>query len=435
MRYRSLPYFVLLLSISSMIHARPITLPDALTMAQAHSYDIKRTTAEADAADKQLQANHRDRWPTLSVAANAYYTDYVSTLSLELPAGTIVREVGVHDNYQTDVRLTLPLYTGGRIGTGIRLAQSEQAIRKALAESSRQQIALETRNAWLRLYRSTELVRASEAAMKRVDIVTKDVQSLFSAGAADSVAILEVLVATTKAQSDMDAAQSMRRADEITLAVLLGLPANESLEITDTLPLPVIDSLLPEQFWTNSPTYQVAENRTASARSSIRTAQSEYLPSLSAYTGYSYGRPNLDRFNNTWNDNLSVGASLSWSLNLGGKAFKSESSRRSLVQAAEQQQQLVAEQLSREAQLARERMRLTYEQYNNAVNTFQLSSRNFALAKSQHGEGDLSINRLLQIEADLARAEAATAAAKSDFYLAQSVWFYTTTSDKLEKGI
>ncbi len=435
MRYRSLLLSISLLFATAVVNARPITLPEALAIAQAHSYDIKRTVAEADAAEKQAEANQRDRWPTLSVGANAFYTDYVSKLSIELPTTTIEREVGVHDNYQTDVRLTLPLYTGGRIGTGIRLAQSEQEIRKALVEASRQQIALETRNAWLRLYRSTELVRATQAAMNRVNIVSKDVLSLFSAGAADSVAVLEVLVATTKAESDLDAAQSARRADEITLSILLGLPVNEALEISDTLPLPIIDSLLPELFWTHSPTYKVAENRTTAAKHAIRTAQSEYLPSLSAYTGYSYGRPNLDRFNNSWNGNAIVGASLSWSLNLGGRSFKSESSKRTMVLAAEQQQQLIAEQLSREAQLARERMRLMYQQYENAANTFRLSTRNFALAQKQHTEGDLSTNRLLQIEADLARSEAATAAAKTDFYLAQSAWFYITTSDKLEKGI
>lgn len=437
MPIRMIPVFILLFLVThSLTEARSISLGEALSMAQAHSFDIKRTMAEAEAANQQLAASKSERLPTLSLNANAFYNDYVPTLKIEIPpAVSIEREVGVHDNYQTDVRLTLPLYTGGKIGSGIGFAQSEQKVREALAQATKDQIALSVRTYWFKLSRSTELVRATTAARKRVEIVNKDVQSLYDAGAADSVDILDAAIALTKASADVDAATSQKRSDEIGLAILLGIDPNESLEIVDTLPMPTADTLLPESFWTSNPNYVAATGRSDAARQSLRLAQSDYLPTLAAYAGYSYGKPNLDRFNNDWNGNATVGATLSWSLNIGGKSFKSAASKRLLIDAAQQQQNQVAEQLSREAQLARERMNLALDQYMSAMRTYDLSNKNYALAQGMHGEGAISTNRLLEIETDLSRAEAAMTAAKSDFYITQSSWYYTIGSDKLQKGI
>ena len=63
-----------------------------------------------------LRAARATRLPTLSAEVATFYIDNVPTLDISLPTGqTFSRPVGVHENYQMDWRLTVPLFTGGRI--------------------------------------------------------------------------------------------------------------------------------------------------------------------------------------------------------------------------------------------------------------------------------------------------------------------------------
>jgi len=218
------------------------------------------------------------------------------------------------------------------------------------------------------------------------------------------------------------------------LLTRLGLSPREQIELSDTLldPGPTLAEL--------NPTGPRAELQAAVAAvrlnsAKVRNEQAAYYPSLAVYSGYSYGKPNNDPFSGEWNDNFSVGAQLQWSFNLGSKAKKRKASAWYELDAARFRHDLVIETISREIELAFEQMRLAHEKYLSSRLEFQLTSENYKLALAQHQSGALSSNRLLEIEATLSQAQSALAAAKVDFYMAQSAYYHTIGDEKLGKGI
>ncbi|HWR83444.1 MAG TPA: TolC family protein, partial [Candidatus Deferrimicrobium sp.] len=97
---------------------REVTLQQALNLALQHSHDLKAAQAHSKAYQATLGSARSARWPTASVTATAFYKTEVPSFDLTLPIinQTMRREIGTKENYQTDVRLTLPLFSGGRIG-------------------------------------------------------------------------------------------------------------------------------------------------------------------------------------------------------------------------------------------------------------------------------------------------------------------------------
>jgi outer membrane protein TolC len=341
--------------------------------------------------------------------------------------------VGVHDNYQTDLRLTMPLFTGGKIGGGVDLAKASSEYYSALEKADSQQVDLLARVQYLSLSSADKSLDAARATLKRAEVTVNDIESMYRAGAADSVDLLEVQLARSNAAFAVKGAESNRRSAEIKLAVLLGLRVAEPITLTTSFAEPETEKLS-TAVSPDKPQLQAAEAGIMQGRSSLKLAKSDYFPTLAAYGGYSYGKPNLDRFNNTWNHYWTVGANLSWSFNIGGKTVNRAASARHALEASLHVRDNVQEQLSREAELAVEQVKLAYERYTSAKDQYRIAGNNYRLAKQELLHGSMSTNRLLEIEAGLNAAQALLAGAGVDYQIALSQYYFAIGSNKLSEG-
>jgi outer membrane protein TolC len=425
---------VMLLLSGSLASARDLSLEQALDLARQHSYQLKASQSEAEAARASLKAAGAERFPTLSATAYATYLSYVPSLNIEIPPAVhLEREVGVHDNYQTDLRLTMPLFTGGKIGGGVDLAKASSEYYSALEKADSQQVDLLARVQYLSLSSADKSLDAARATLKRAEVTVNDIESMYRAGAADSVDLLEVQLARSNAAFAVKGAESNRRSAEIKLAVLLGLRVAEPITLTTSFAEPETEKLS-TAVSPDKPQLQAAEAGIMQGRSSLKLAKSDYFPTLAAYGGYSYGKPNLDRFNNTWNHYWTVGANLSWSFNIGGKTVNRAASARHALEASLHVRDNVQEQLSREAELAVEQVKLAYERYTSAKDQYRIAGNNYRLAKQELLHGSMSTNRLLEIEAGLNAAQALLAGAGVDYQIALSQYYFAIGSNKLSEG-
>ncbi len=430
-------YYVVLfvVMLASAAYPRDLTLDQALRLAEQHSYRVKQAEANLEASGASVTAAKAERLPTLSVEAVATYIDDVPSLEIEIPPlVSLSREFGANETYLADFHLTLPLYTGGRISSGIRAAQSEEAYRGALASLSLDQIQLRTRLDYLGLRRAMELRQAALASLNRTGILLDDVQNGLDAGVADSVDLLEARLARTRAEFAVRQADIGIRSSEIKLLVDLGLSPGETLRLTDSLPEPsavipatVIDGARPE--------LMASASMVMLKGAQLQATSADLYPTLGLFTGYSYGKPNNDPFSGDWNDNITVGAQLQWSFNLGGRTSAKKKAVGFELEAARRYHDDLRESIDREVDLAFEQVKLAHERYVSARLEHRLTSDNYRLASNRHEAGVLSSNRLLEIEAALTAAEATMAAARIDFYIAQSGYLYATGDDNLGKGI
>jgi outer membrane protein len=417
----------------SAVQPRELTLQEAFDLAIQHSHQLKKAKAERKAYQSALRSAQAARLPTLSAESFAFYRDEVPSFDITIaPDRTLSREIGSHENYQTDLRLTMPLFTGGKISSGIKAAGAQLDLYRALEESSLEQLIYQTRVEYLMLYRAERLQEVAQASQGRAQIILKDVRACLEAGTADSTDLLEANLAYNEAALKVDEAQSARRLAEIGLRTLLNLPARESVNAIDKLPPPVGRAIY--HIFVSKPELRATRAAISLSQAQMKQVRSAYLPTISTYAGYSYGKPNLDWFNKTWMDYFTIGAQLSWSLNIGMKEKYEVNRARFLYEAARKELDNLTERLDCEALLALEQVTLARNQYSTAKFRQRTAADNYRLATRRHDQGALSANRLLEIEAKLSEAEAALETAVVDYHLAESAYFYALGSEQLKEG-
>jgi outer membrane protein TolC len=423
------------LILSATLSARELSLRQALELAQQHSFELKRARAEADASSSSLKQARAGRLPTLSASATAAYNSFVPSMSLEIPPVLqISREIGGNEMYQADLSLSVPLYTGGRIGSGIRSATAVRDYRLALTEASLQSVLYQSRLAFLHLYRSESLLDAAAASHKRALVIQGDVISLLAAGAADSMDILEANLNLTVAELNLKSARSLRRQEEITLLLYLGLPVSDSLVLTDFPKESRRETFAPRVMEISKPELRAADASVTLSETLVRSSRSASLPSIALFGGFSYGKPNRDFFNYGWSENFTVGATMNWSFNIGNRTGHTVGAQRHRWLAAASERDRLAERIDKQVRLSQENERLAWERYLIAQQRFAISADNYRLATSRRKMGTLSANRWLEIEAALREAESAKAAALADYYIARTTFYYAVGKNLLEEG-
>lgn len=412
----------LMLTLGVAAQARELTLTQAEQLALEHSFTLKRAAAAHESAQATAGAARAERFGHVSLSAVGSWVSDIPQLTINLPTMTISRDVGIHENYQTDLRLSLPLYTGGRLSAGIAQASANADIMEALHRASREQVRFTSQAEFFATLASQRAVRIAETSQKRAQTILSDARSLYAAGVADSVALLESELASTRATLAVANAVSTSRQAQIRLATLCGLPLDEPLTLTN----PNSETVTPTDATIDSSKPELASAAAAVRlnRALVRRTLADYLPSLAAFGGYSYGRPNLDRFNNSWNDYATVGANLTWSFSPGGKTRREHQAARWSLEAAERDAQAVGESLQQGAHLALEQLRLATTKHETAARELQLGEASYRLAQAQHREGTLSANRLLTIESDLTAAEISAELSAVNVQLARAAYLY-----------
>jgi outer membrane protein TolC len=425
---------LLILAVATAAEATELSLSEAFRLAREHSFELAASRARAGAAGEALRATRAERLPTLTATAGARFVDEIPVLDIRLsPQMAITREIGAKENYLGEISVTLPLFSGGRISAAIDLARANRDYYRALLKADTLQLLHRTRQEYLGLIRADRKVAVAVASLERARLIHGDVQSLYAAGAADSLDLLETGLAFSHAEFALAAAESDRRAGEIRLALLLGLPVDEPISLTSTFAEPSAEPILTPSVDPGRPELVASEARITAGEQAVTVATADLYPSLGVYAGYTFGRPNIDWSNERWNDYFTVGASLNWSFSVGRRQQHRRGEARAQLEAVRYQHDRLSEQFDLEAELAAEAVGLAYDRYGTALGELTIARSHYRLASRKHAEGSLSANRRLEIETTLTEAEAALAAALVDYHMALGNYYFVTGSSLLRE--
>ncbi|OGC94376.1 MAG: hypothetical protein A2W25_11305 [candidate division Zixibacteria bacterium RBG_16_53_22] len=430
----ALASLVLVLAFSGVGQAqRIITLPEAIQLSEIHSFNLGSLRHDSLAGQFDLAASKALRYPTLSAGATSFYTDEVQ--KIELPFST--SELGSNENYLADMRLTLPLYTGGRISNQIRMQSSLAGLRGYNVQAARLQSAYQARHAYLSLMMAMSGAAAAEASLRRVEILGRDVTNLFASGLADSVDILDSQLALERAQRTHNERQTAVENALSLLAQLTGLARAEIVIADEELPTPDIEpyenaGAVPEKI--ERPELAALESRADAARHSVGLAQAGNLPNLSAFGGYTVGKPNRDFVGNDWNDYWTVGLNLNWEFNLGLRTIRNVSSARESARSATLARDNLEESIRLGARVTYDNLRQAFRNYAVSLREFQIADRKYHLGAERERAGTLSVNRLIELEADLASTEQLHRSAVINYYLAETEYLYAIGSKRIYGG-
>jgi outer membrane protein TolC len=444
--------------------ARPLSLDEALDLAESRSEQVAIARTGVERAGGQLSRARADLFPQLSASASydralasefsgifddvssgqpcdAFVADPSASVEMRLAeleravdcgaTGATIDSSGFTDlpfgrknTYRVNVSFSQNLFSGGRIGAQVAQANAARTAADVTLAAARAQLALDVVQAYYDAALSARLLEIAEATYTQADATLAQTRMGFDAGTQPEFELLRAQVARDNLRPAVIRSQSQRDIALLRLKQLLEIPPAEAISLTTPLEgdgppapahLPVaIDAPIPESVPDDLIRAPVREAE-ASVRqldATVDAARAQRFPTISLTS--SYGEvaypsdvPTFGDFRRNW----TVGAIVQLPILTGGRLRADEVIARADRDAARYRLQQTREITILDSLTTYEELRAARASWEASAGTVQQAERAYQIAELRYKEGvstqlELSDAQVLLVQAQATRAQA-----------------------------
>jgi outer membrane protein TolC len=397
-----------------------LPVEEAIAIALANSPDLGQARARVARAAARVREARSAFFPVLGYSASA--RRYIE--ARDEPTWFDPYPDEGTDIYETGLELTYNLYSGGERLHDLRAAQDRELTAKHDQEQMHDEILQAVRHAYYQVLLAREAIGIASASRRFSERQRLDARARYEAGTGLLTEVLTFRTRVLEADAQIVEARNAHRISRLALQEIMATPLPN--HVTLILPEPDLSKVAQ---MTSEEYIEIAEaNRSdlASLRSlysaalhRVRARRAEYHPVVDAEVAWEFRSPDGVDFN--WDDdNLVIGAELSWELFDGGR-------RGARVLEAEKDAQLVAEtyrQLRLAVRTAVQQALANIEEstlrHDLAVQTVRTAEENLRHLTEQYRAGVITITEVTEGELRLMDARLREIQAQIDILLSLS---------------
>jgi outer membrane protein len=310
--------------------AKNLTLDEARQVALERNLSVVQAQNNVQSAQSSVLSAYGGYLPTLSLSGgwNRSQNDRSASVT-EVVAGSAINippEFSVTNNFSTNLSARYTIFDGFARGARVSQASSNAVATEYSSSRTRQGVVFQVESAYLNVLRNEQLVKVSEENLKRdrrqLERITEsnrvgalsiaDVYRQQSTVAQDELALITAQNNFDKSKADLVALIGLDALDEYAFSDPTISPEISPDELTKTSEKYGSVQSLRERALKARPDYSAAKEQLSAADAGVTQGRSGYMPTISAFGGYSLSNTELSRLSD--NKNLSWGLSLSWSL-------------------------------------------------------------------------------------------------------------------------
>ena len=277
-------------------------LDQAVARALGESEEVRTALAQQALAESQVVQTRAGAFPQINanVAYNRTLASIFDGLSLGAPGGGDDIEVpeddapvlpfGRPNTWIATLSMTQPLYSGGRISTGLDIARNVRRAAEMEVLEAEADITLQVRSAYFQAVLAQDLVGITQEAYALADAQLQQVELFQQQGTASEFDVLRARVERDNLEPSIVEAQNAVRLAELNLKRLTNLPAEQPLELTTPL-TPVmaeVDRAALGEALRQRPALDAMEQVVEAREGAVRIARAARLPSVGASANFSY---------------------------------------------------------------------------------------------------------------------------------------------------
>ena len=303
-----------------------LTLSQALSRALGESQEVRLARSQVALADAQVTAARAAALPQLNGALNYTRTfdspfrtggitipdslrfDPDPTASIEerlryleerVPSaglggiGSLFGNLpfGQQNAYVASLTGSQPLYSGGRVGAALRIANDYRATAQLGLVEATADIVLQIRNAYFRALLAQELETIAAAAVSQAQSFLEQERLRLSAGTASELDVLRADVALENLRPQLVSAANSRSLSTLDLKRLVDLPLEQPIVLTTPLAAPTeselsMQTIAAERLVAQRAAVLAGERQVAIREQQVRIARGGYLPSVDLRVNY-----------------------------------------------------------------------------------------------------------------------------------------------------
>jgi outer membrane protein TolC len=390
-----------------------LTIAEAIELAEASSPRLEQLSSLVGAGEAGVDQARAARQPDIDVSARYSRLSDIPEFAIVQPDGS--RQVifpNIPNRYSARLGLSVPLYLGGRIRSGIEAAARLTKAATGDLAAARADLRLEVTDAYLQVVRASEQEGVIAESIAAFDAHLTDVRNRIEYGLAARNEELAVSVERDRAELSRLQAAGVRAVAMANLVRLLGLPPGSTVETVEQLAAAKIDdgdhdlANLVDRALERRSERAAAVSRLQAARAAVEVRRAGTRPAVVAAAGYDLARPNTmivppqDQLDDSWN----VSINLSYRLFDGGKT-------RAAVRQAEAEAAAAAHRLEELDRAIRQQVTASLYQLQTARSAVPVAAagresakESLRVARDRYREGLIPSSELLDAEVALLRA-------------------------------
>ncbi len=370
---------------------------------------------DPDLAPSVIVINPVTGEPVLDDEGNIVFQDYAW-----LPQEEGV--VGQKDNYRMGVNLTQPIYAGGKIRSGYRMASAGERIASARNNMTKAGVIAQTDELFWQVNTMKEKVELADSYREMIDRLVEDLEDLYQEGIVTQNQVLEAKVRRNEVKLKQKQAQNGLRLSKMALAQTIGLPviSEFSVEALESAGISVdLSENMLDHAYTWRPELNMMDEAINVHEEKVNMARADMLPTVGLAGGYTYMNPNpyngfRDEFGGDWQIGISINIPI---YHFGEK-------RKHLARARNEagQQRLEKEEIKEQIALQVYQSRYQLEESISELELTQLSleqaAENLRMTEDLFSEGRAKTRDLLEAQALWQDANTAHIEARNQYRLA-----------------
>lgn len=337
-------------------------------------------------------------------------------------------EVNMQGAYLLGVTATQPLFAGGRINAGNRMANIGVSMASENIRLQRMNVIAEADNAYWTFVSVTQKVVLAELAVEMLTEFVRLAENSYQVGMVSRNDVLKAQVEHNNAILDLKTARNGHELSRINLCRIVGLPFDTQIMTEDTIieiNQPVTDALFAFEL-NQRPEYRLLEKNIELSEQNIRLARAEFLPEAGVQLGYNHiGGIEIgpDNFSNT---SFNVMGSIRIPIFQWGQGANKISSARIDMEMRKVELERNRKLMQLEVEQSRLNMLLARERIE--MNKFALdqAAENLRMIRDSYQLGRETMTDLILAQTQWQQAYSELIDANANFRLTETAWLKAT---------
>ncbi|WP_029522561.1 TolC family protein [Persephonella sp. KM09-Lau-8] len=346
---RRLSIILTLISVVLSGYAKELTLEEAIDIALQKNYELKASQRQLKSKELEYLATKGLRWPTitfsemfmrtnipgwammnelnqhrLTMMSSAKYVD-MTAMNMLMPAPVFKPPTYPEwNNWQTKIQFQVPIWAGGKIGTGIQMREKEFQASKFDLERTKQKVIYDVTKAYYGALLAKEAIKLAKQAYKSVEKHYKTAETMYNNGLAIYADVLRAKVYLSKVKSKITEAENQYMVAKRGLLLAMGIDDGDPGQIDVVGQLELKEQPKDLQFWekvavSSRPDLIALKTRVENAKRYAKFQRGDMLPTIGAFGYYQMD----DRYSPFGTDGTGfvLGVALNWKIFDGFQAY------------------------------------------------------------------------------------------------------------------
>jgi outer membrane protein TolC len=408
-----------------------MNLNTALTIANDHNPTIKIANLEIERTNYSKKETLGALLPNISISGQ--YVNNLKKPVMFLPQGMELigggkdyMEIGSANSYQLSASAALPLVNFS-LWESINAKQYDMDLIIEQCRASKIDMAKQVKDAYYAVLLAKASLDVLEQSINNAKETLESTKAAYEQGVVSEYDYIRAQVQVNNLNPTYISAKNSLELATLQLKMILSLPANQKIEMTETLEsfatnISLLDMMQKDANLDNNTEIKQIDLNIKSLQSKLKTINTQHLPSLSAFASYTVQTQADDfKFNDyNWVKSAQVGLQLSIPVFSGLTVVNQSKQAKIAIKELELQKQYVIDGMDLNIRSAIDNMKAANEQLIANKDAIAQAARGYDIAKVRYQTGSGTILELNDSELSLTQAKLNYQQSLYNFLTAQS---------------